>query len=228
MISLVELVPPGPLAFEPPAVLIERPDWTAVGLVMSILGSFLLANAILFRHPRTMVEGLFRGEKRELRPIREYIFHRVQVTLGFLYMLGGFCVQLLGRYSKPPFGTELPFPTMWVGLVLLSALALEVFGWWLSHALFRHYVRAFLMRNPVDFVSEVKLAREVGELLGLETASDETVQSYVARLRGRLGLLDASPRPEPTVDDSLEDEDGFGEEQESESARRAAAEREFA
>ena len=197
---------PGLLAYEPPAVLLDVPDWAAVGLVMSILGSFLLANAILFRHPRTMVEGLFRGEKRELRPIREYIFHRVQVTLGFLYMLGGFCLQLFGRYSKPPADAELPFPTVWVGLVLLSALALEVLGWWLSHALFRHYVRAFLMRNPVDFVSDVKLAREVGELLGLKTTSDETVQSYVARLRGKLGLLEPAPRYEFGVEDDLEDE----------------------
>ena len=193
------------LLLEPTTLLGDRPDWTAVGLVMSILGSFLLANAILFRHPRTMVEGLFRGEKRELRPIREYIFHRVQVTLGFLYMLSGFCLQLLGQYSKPPAGTELAFPTMWVGMVLLSALALEVLGWWLSHALFRHYVRAFLMRNPVDFVSEVRLAREVGELLGLKTASDETVQSYVARLRTKLGLLDPAPRHEFAGEGGLEE-----------------------
>ncbi|MFT5287594.1 MAG: hypothetical protein ACI8TQ_003782 [Planctomycetota bacterium] len=197
--------PLAPLLAEPATLLVDGPDWTAVGLVMSILGSFLLANAILFRHPRTMVEGLFRGEKRELRPIREYIFHRVQVTLGFLYMLGGFCLQLLGQYSKPPVAAELPFPTMWVGLVLLSALALEVLGWWLSHALFRHYVRAFLMRNPVDFVSEVRLAREVGELLGLETANDETVQSYVARLRAKLGLLEPTPRHEFGVDDELDE-----------------------
>ena len=151
-----------------------------------LIGGFLLANSILFRHPRTLVQEHFGGGRSRLASIREYIFHRVQVTLGFFYMLGGFCLQLWGQYATPPPG-EPVFPTLWVGLVLLSALALEVLGWWLSHALFRHYVRGFLMRNPVDFVTEVRLAREVGELLGLETKSDETVQSYVARLRGKLG-----------------------------------------
>ena len=178
-------------ALEPLPSVFETPDWRAVGLVMSILGSFLLANAILFRHPRKMVEELFSGEKRELRPIREYIFHRVQVSLGFLYLLAGFCFQLYGLSGpiEEP-ATPVEFPTSWVGLVLLSALALVVLGWWLSHALFRHYVRGYLMRSPFDFETEVKLAREVGELLGLETGSDETVQSYVARLRRKLGLLE--------------------------------------
>jgi hypothetical protein len=184
-------IPPPP--FEPISSVFESPDWRAVGLVMSILGSFLLANAILFRHPRRMVEELFSGGKRELRPIREYIFHRVQVSLGFLYLLAGFCFQLYGLTASPastgpPAGAE--FPTTWVGLVLLSAVALVVLGWWLSHALFRYYVRGYLMRSPFDFETEVKLAREVGELLGLDTASDETVQSYVARLRRKLGLLE--------------------------------------
>ena len=99
------------LALEPLSSVFERPDWRAVGLVMSILGSFLLANAILFRHPRKMVEELFSGEKRELRPIREYIFHRVQVSLGFLYLLAGFCFQLYGLngpVEEPGAAVEFP------------------------------------------------------------------------------------------------------------------------
>ena len=180
-----------------PAELFERTDWHAVGLVASVLGSFLLANAILFRHPRTMVEELFTGEKRELRPIREYIFHRVQVTLGFFYLLSGFCLQLLGHY--PASGAEaLPvsreFPVAWVGAIVLSAVVLHLFGWMLSHALFRHYVRRYLMRHPFAFETEVKLAREVGELLGLRHERDETVQSYLARLRQRLGILETDPK----------------------------------
>ena len=32
-----------------------NPDWSAIGLVLAIVGSFLLANSILFRHPRQLV-----------------------------------------------------------------------------------------------------------------------------------------------------------------------------
>lgn len=155
---------------------------------MSIVGSFLLANAILFRHPRSLVAELFEGAQRQLRPVREYIFHRVQVTLGFLFLLSGFGVQLFGRYQPAPLGDEVGFPTTWVGLTLVAAVGLELFGWWLSHSLFRRYVREYLVRHTVDLSADMKLAREVGELVGLETTGDETVQSYVARLRQRLGL----------------------------------------
>lgn len=189
-------MPAFPALLEPavPPAFLERPDWTSLGLVMSVLGSFLLANAILFRHPRKMVAELFRGEKRELRPIREYIFHRVQVTLGFLYLLAGFSLQLLGRHAAAD--GEPRLSAAWIGAVVLSAVVLEVLGWVVSQALFRHYVRGYLMKNPFDFATEVKLAREVGELLGLKSKSDETVQSYVARLRQRLGILEPGRRAE--------------------------------
>ena len=36
---------------------LAHPDWMAIGLVLAIVGSFLLANSILFRHPRQLVPG---------------------------------------------------------------------------------------------------------------------------------------------------------------------------
>ena len=35
------------------------PDWQALGLACAILGCFLVANAILFRHPRRLVREFF-------------------------------------------------------------------------------------------------------------------------------------------------------------------------
>jgi len=177
---------------------LDRPDWVTIGLVLAIVGSFLLANAILFRNPRGMVEQIFGGAQLQLRSIREYIFHRVQVTLGFLFLLVGFGLQLYGHYDPPRVAVGGDFPALWVGLILLVAVALQVLGWMLSHNLFRRYVRDYLLRHQVNFEADMKLAREVGELFGLETSGDETVQSYVARLNRRLGL-DAAQRRRASV-----------------------------
>ena len=71
-----------------------------IGLVLAIVVCFLLANSLLFRHPRTLVADFF-GARHRLSTIREYIFHRVQVHLGFLFLLLGFGLQLFGHYRTP-------------------------------------------------------------------------------------------------------------------------------
>jgi hypothetical protein len=168
------------------------PDWVAIGLVLTILGAFLLGNAILFRHPRTLVEEFFgsRGGARGVRlhAIREYVFHRAQVAVGFTYLVGGFGLQLLGRYRPP--STE--FPAAWVGSILVLTVTLLVLAWWWARHSFQRHVRAHLRREPPDFEADLRLAREVGDLFGVASAEDDTVQSYLERLHRAIDL----PPPE--------------------------------
>ncbi len=168
-------------------------DWAGVGLMASVVGGFLLANSILFRPPRELVEQHFGGAPRRLATIRTYVFHRLQVHLGFLFLLGGFGLQLYGRYQAPPPDGWRAFPTAWVGILALSLGALELLGWWLSHALFRHHVKAHFRARPPDLETNVALARELGELFGIQSAGDDTVQAYLERLRRALGLPPGRP-----------------------------------
>lgn len=184
--------PPQQTLIHPPLVdglqaLRTSTDWGGVGLVLAIVGSFLLANAILFRHPRSLVEEHFGGRRRRLTSIRDFIFHRVNIHLGFLFLLSGFGVQLYGHLRPEEAGPK-EFPTAWVGVILLLAIALEVAGWWWSHRLFRRYVREYLLVHPADFETDAGLAREVGELFGIPATPEDTVESYVLRLRVRLGV----------------------------------------
>lgn len=159
------------------------PDWMGIGLVLAIVGSFLLANSILFRHPRQLVVERFGRVTQELRKIREYIFHRSQVNVGFGFLLAGFGLQLYGHYSPPPAGVERGFPALWIGVVVVLAVALLLLSWWWSLLAFRRYVREYFREHPADFESDLPLAREVGELFGLSSHAEDTVESYVARLR---------------------------------------------
>ncbi len=170
----------------------ESTDWFGVGLVLAIAGSFLLANALVFQHPRRMVDLHFGRSGGRLRTIRETIFQRLQVHLGFLLLLVGFGLQLFGHYQPAPTAA---FPVGWVGIILLGVIGLEVSGWWLSHWLFRRYVRDYFLENPPDFETDVNLARELGELYGIPSAGDDTVQAYLARLRHRIGLPERASGP---------------------------------
>lgn len=174
--------------FELPAA-----DWFAVGLVLSIVGGFLLANSIVFRHPRRLVEEHFGGGPRKLQPIREYIFHRVQVHLGFWILLAGFALQLYGHLRPAPVvegGGFLPVPV--IGSILAGVVTLEIAGWWWSHSLFRRYVREYFLLHPPDLETDVKLARELADLYGIAATGEDTVEAFSARLRQEMGLEDLS------------------------------------
>lgn len=162
-------------------------DWAGLGLISCIVGAVLLANSILFRHPRRLVEEYFAGRPKRLHSIHDYIFNRVQVHVGFLFLVAGFAAQLYAHYL-PPSDEPPRFPLIGVGVLLVLVVLLEAFGWWWSKRLFRKYVRRYLAQHPLDFETDTRLAREVGDLFDVQSAAEDTVQSYVARLRLELGL----------------------------------------
>lgn len=190
------------------ADVLRQPDWAVVGIVLAIAGTFLLANAILFRDPREMLRDAFGLDRQRLGSIRTYIFHRVQVTLGFLLMLSGFGLELFGRASQQV-TEQREFPILWVGATVAGVALAQLFGWWVSRRLFQRYVRQLLLEGHVDLEADSKLTREVGELFDVEMLHEDTVQSYAARVRSRVRLPHAggASRPDPRGSEHREFED---------------------
>lgn len=195
--------------------LFEAPDWSSLGLVSSIVGCFLIANAILFEHPRRLVQQYFGRKTGRWRSVREHIYNRVQTTLGFGFLLGGFGLQLFGRFSPPAAvepGTAAPFSVMWVGALVLVAVALLFSGWWWSLWAFRRYVREHFATSPPSIEGDPAMVRELGELFGIEPEANDTVESYAARVRLKVGFgvrgEAARPAPRPSrlfLDEGIEE-----------------------
>ena len=186
-------------------------DAFGLGLVLVLIGGFLLANSILFRNPGALVAEHFGAGREKLVSIRGYIFHRLQIQLGFLFLLVGFALQIYGHYGVAGVALEPAarvFPRSWVGAIVAAVVALELGGWWLSHALFLRHVRAHFRAHPPALEGDLALARELGELFGIQSDGNDSVQSYLARIRSRIGLPEngrAAPRPPVQV----ETEEGF-------------------
>ena len=170
-------------------------DWTSLGLVLCIVGAFLIANSTLFEHPRSLVARYFGRSYGRLQSVREYVYNRVQTTLGFAFLLAGFGLQLVGQFrTAGPEGP--PLNMVWVGVIVASAIALLFSGWWWSVWAFRRYVREYFTHNPRDFRAEPNMAREVGDLFGVESSEDDTVEDYVGRLIRETGLPQRTPEEE--------------------------------
>ncbi len=185
--------------------LFAEPDWMSVGLVLAIVGAFLVGNAALLRQPRRLFPELF-GDRRLSRAIvRERLFHRVQLAVGFAFLIAGFGVQLVSRTRpSPPEGA--PFPVAWVGVIAVLAVGLLVLGWWWSTRSIQGTLREHFERHPPDFETDPDLARAVGEVFGVESQADDTIESYVARLRARIGLAPPDRTRRRRVDTPLEEE----------------------
>jgi len=176
---------------------VQGTDWFGVGALLAIAGGFLLAAALPFRHPRSLVEQRFGAIDRRLASIREYVFHRVQVQLGFLLLVAGFALELYGHRQAAapaaPAGAGSGVSAVWVGGLVLGVAVLLLGAWWWAQLLARGYVREFVRRQGDKLDLDAGLVRELGELFGVPPRAEDTVPSYWLRIRARMGLSDPAP-----------------------------------
>ena len=178
-----------PASADPALAAASGLDWESLGLVLSILGCFLLANGVLLRDPRSLLAQRLARSSPPLRTLRELVFQRVQTGLGLLFLIGGFVLQLVGRVLPEKQGPDLPGSiALWVGLLVVVSIGLEVLGWWWSLFSFRRQIGRFLRADPPDLAGDLTLARELGELFGVRSHETDTVQSFLERLRLAIGL----------------------------------------
>jgi len=71
-----------------------------IGLTCNLVGIFLLANSIVFRSPKKLIEEFFGHGKGSLRPLRDYVVNKIQVIIGFLFLTAGFILQALAAWAN--------------------------------------------------------------------------------------------------------------------------------
>jgi PIN domain nuclease of toxin-antitoxin system len=137
-------------------------DWVGLGLALALVGSFFLGTALFSTSPRELIEERFGLRRPGLRALREPVFQRVQLGLGFAFLMAGFGVQLFGRAREPLAGPAGPgpapdaaasLPAFWIGAVVIAALVLwAVGGWWARVA---RVVRINLRRPVREFFADL-------------------------------------------------------------------------
>jgi hypothetical protein len=185
----------------------SAPDGRVLGLALAILGLFLVANAILLRSSRSLIEERFGGRRPRLRSIREIVFQRAQLTLGFAFLIAGFGGELYGVLNPPPPDRAPASTSLWIGLVVFLGVASELGAWWFSLQTFRAQLKRWFRAHPPEFETDLALAREVGEVFGVESRGEDTVETYCARVRSALELPARAATPRTSGRDFDRDDD---------------------
>lgn len=135
--------------------------------------------------------------------LREALFLRAQLVVGFTWLALGFALQLLGRFHS---ASEPVFPVGWTGVVVVATLILLAIAWGWSLRATRELVRDALKERGVELDEEPALARDLGDLFGVEPSPEDTVETFSARLEAAIGIV-RKPRAQRGAHPSLFDLD---------------------
>ncbi|PIE25022.1 MAG: hypothetical protein CSA62_01600 [Planctomycetota bacterium] len=161
-----------------------------IGLTCNLVGIFLLANSIVFRSPRHLIEEFFGAKTGSLRPLRDYVVNKIQVVIGFLLLTAGFILQALAAWAS----IDKPVVILVIcGVLLLLAFSIYYFGDKYSRRSFRRYLKDFFRRHPYNFAQNIEMTKQIGQLFDVPSDSEETVEAYVVKVMRALGLDPLNP-----------------------------------
>ena len=166
-------------------------ELTVIGLTCCLVGVFFLANTILFRKLRKVIEELFGVRSRSLNSIKDHTLNNIQVALGFVFLAAGFLFQIYARLGvSGQLGTLLI--CLSIGIVAFVAYLI---GAVYSRRRFKRYLRQFFQEHPQTFDKEMVLTKEVGEFLGIPHDQETTAEDYVTKVKRALDVEEEAPPP---------------------------------
>jgi len=174
-------------------------DFDFLSLTMTMVGLFFICCAVQQKKPKHILEEAFGVANPALRDLKAAVFKKNQLLLGYGCIMLAIILNIfshsLARADGTHFLDRLEPLTLAAALVALVAVLCGILNW-LSRLFskwhFRKIVRDVVTERDLPFESNVSLAVEIGQLLGLKLEPGDSVESYVRKLRGFLEL----PEPE--------------------------------
>lgn len=170
-----------------------NPNLVVLGLVAQLLAGALFTSAVARSQPRQLLQELLGSGAPDLSALRGAILSRIQNQAGSLCFCLG-VLLLLFAFLLPSSTADWRLE-VFGALVLAAGLAVFlIVSQRLANRLLRRYLREQLRRKPIVFEDHVALTREIGQLFGVESRAEDTLESYCARLRAALGIQEPPSR----------------------------------
>lgn len=167
---------------------------TIFGTCLTILGAFFLMLSIIVKSPRTIMRELLGIKVDRLKTFKYFIAQRLEAMLGFLCILLGSSMTMYASLAEQParhnVAVYLVVTVLVMAIVgLLLYRSCSVLAKWIFVRLFK--AQATRHRFPIH--RDEGLLKELGEILDIPREEEETIETYVKKIRDRLEL-DYKPR----------------------------------
>ena len=175
-------------------------DFDFLSLAMTMVGLFFICCAVQQKKPKHILEDEFGVANPALRDLKATVFKKHQLVLGYACIMLAIILNIFSYSIARDDGTylldRLNPATLAAALVALVAVLCGVLNWLsrlFSKGHFRSIVRAVITERDLPFESNVSLAVEIGQLLGLELEPGDSVETYIRKLRLFLELPEEPP-----------------------------------
>lgn len=163
----------------------QSPELLVIGLTCCLVGVFFLANSIIFRRPRKVVEEFFGVGAGSLELVRDYALNKIQVVIGFLFLNAGFLFQAFAVLGGM---TDRAFTLVVCLCIVVFAVVVYVVGATYSRRAFKRYLHTFFQKHAWSFTDNMAVTKEIGAFLGIHHTPEMTVEEFVHRVKKALGV----------------------------------------
>jgi len=157
-----------------------------------ILGSFFLFKSISAKTPKYVLHELLSFKVNKSRFFRKYISQRLESFIGFMFLFLGFAL-LLYLEVQALTGTK-GFGNWWlvIGITVVAmlgiALVLSRITRYFSNKVFLEQVRFMVLTHGYPLESDEGLVLELGRVMRIPHSEEDTVESFAAKVRAKMGL----------------------------------------
>ncbi len=174
-------------------------ELAVIGLTCNLVGVFFLANSIIFRRPRKVIEEFFGVGLGSLAAIRDYALNKMQTVLGFLFLNAGFLLQAFAQLDT----LDERIGTLLISLSIVGfAVLVYLVGLVISRRSFKRYMKEFFRANAWSFTQNMALTKEIGAFLGIQHTPESSVEDYVREVKRALGVTGQEQQPSGAADRS--------------------------
>ena len=182
-------------------------DLNVMGLTFNIVGIVFLANSIKFKRMRRVLHEYFGVEKMyPLKEIREHVVRKIQVYMGFLFLLLGYVIQITGIISSDNVSDDASSmirPNLLaVGGILIVSIAMITLilkivekNW--TRVSFKRLLIDFFRDHQWELVRNTDIAKEMGELLKIPRHKDDSIEDYILKIKQALHIEDEPQQESP-------------------------------